>query len=100
MKKFLSAVFILLSAHSLFAQAPEAINYQTVVRNSSGAVIANQAVKLGFLIHDGSPTGTVVYGEIDSGETNQFGLFTHLSAGVLFLVHHLLLSTGPQVINI
>ena len=76
MKKFLSVVFILISAHSLFAQAPEAINYQTVVRNSSGAVIANQPVKLGFLIHDGGPTGTVVYGEIDSGETNQFGLFT------------------------
>ena len=84
MKKLFFTVFILAIANTIFAQAPEAINYQTVVRNSSGAVIANQPVKLGFLIHDGSPSGTVVYAEIDSGTTNQFGLFsTAIGRGVV-----------------
>ena len=58
------------------AQVPQAINYQTVVRNASGSVISNQEVKLGFILHDGSPTGAVVWDEIDTGRTNQFGLFT------------------------
>ena len=73
---YLITVILVSQIHLTHAQIPQAINYQTVVRDANGNVVANQSVKLGFLIHDGSATGTVVYAEIDSGQTNKFGLFT------------------------
>jgi len=76
MKKILPIAFLCIFLSSLVAQVPQAVNYQTVVRDGNGNIIANQPVKLGFLIHDGSPTGTIVYSESDTGATNQFGLFT------------------------
>jgi len=59
----------------LKAQAPEAFNYQGVARNSSGAVLPNQAIGLRFTIHQGSTSGTSVYQETQAPTTNQFGLF-------------------------
>ena len=59
------------------AQAPELINWQSVVRNASGAISANQNISLRFTIHDGSSTGAIVYQETVSKTTNTFGLVTH-----------------------
>jgi collagen type VII alpha len=75
MRKIFLPLFVILSFYG-FSQAPQAINYQAVVRDANGNIIAGQSVKLGFLIHDGSAAGTVVYEETDTGETNKFGLFT------------------------
>jgi hypothetical protein len=60
----------------LLAQTPQAIPYQAVARNSSGALITNQAVSLRFTIHTASATGTVVYQETQAATTNAYGLFT------------------------
>ena len=60
------------------AQAPQALNYQSVVRNSSGTPIANQAVGFQINILQGSPTGNTVYTETHNVTTNQFGLATFL----------------------
>ena len=78
MKKLLYLTILLLGSllAQAQAQAPQAINYQTIVRDANGNVVANQPVKLGFLIHDSAIGGTVVYWETDSGTTNKFGLFT------------------------
>ena len=61
---------------SVFAQAPQGINYQAVARDVNGNPIATQTVSLEFKIHQTSSSGTVVYDETYSKTTNQFGLFT------------------------
>jgi hypothetical protein len=72
---------ILLSAMKLSAQAPQKINYQAIARNSSGAIVAAQAVGIKFTIRDGS---TIVYEETQTKTTNQFGLFTaEIGAGAM-----------------
>lgn len=55
-------------------QAPQKINYQAVVRNSTGAPVINQNVSLRFSILEGSAGGTTLYSETQSVTTNAFGL--------------------------
>ncbi len=76
MKKILFLSLIFLAAIA-FGQAPQKINYQTVVRDNAGNTVANGTpVQLRFSIHDGSPSGTVIFTETMSKTTNQFGLVT------------------------
>lgn len=65
------AVFV---CFGLWAQAPQMLNYQTVVRNNQGTPMANTSVVMRFTIHDGSETGPVVFTENQTLSTNQFGL--------------------------
>jgi uncharacterized protein (TIGR02145 family) len=76
MNKIFSCCFFifLLSPFFAFAQTPQAIPYQAIVRNASGNIIASQAVKLRFSIHDSISTGTIVYKELHSLTTNPEGL--------------------------
>ncbi|MBS1625497.1 MAG: hypothetical protein JST83_15830 [Bacteroidetes bacterium] len=66
----------LLSLGSIYAQAPQRINYQAVVRDAQGAITPNAQVSVRLSIHDGTPGGTIVYQETHTVTTNQFGLFT------------------------
>ncbi len=77
MKKTSTLAFGLLICAVLFAQSPQGMNYQAVVRNSSG-VIANAGtpVLFRFTIHDLTPSGTSVFTETQTDTTNQFGLVT------------------------
>jgi len=64
------------------AQVPQGINYQTVVRNSSGQLVKDQAVSLKFSIHLNSATGQEVYSEKHVKTTNQFGIVNlHIGKG-------------------
>ena len=45
-----------------------------MVRDVSGALVANQIVAIQFLIHQTSATGPVTYSETHSSTTNKFGL--------------------------
>ena len=72
-KKLLTLLFVAISA-ATFAQAPQGINYQAVIRDNGGAVLANQAVGMKVAILQGSPSGTAVYEESFSPTTSQFGL--------------------------
>ena len=74
MKTFLTITLQLLISTFLFAQAPQGIPYQAVMRNADGSVMASNAVELTFMIHDGSTTGTVVYQESHSLTSNSQGL--------------------------
>lgn len=75
MAKYLLSFLLLFTLLSSKAQSPQQMNYQAVVRNSSGTIVANNTpVKLRFSIHDGSATGTVVFTETQSTTANQFGL--------------------------
>ena len=74
MKKTLSVISFILLTIGIFAQTPQAFKYQTVIRNSSGEIIANQNVGIQLSILEGSETGTPVYTETWNLTSNQFGL--------------------------
>ncbi len=73
MKQFL---FILscIYCFTSFAQSPQAFNYQAVVRNSNGQIIANQQVSLRLSVTDAANGGNILYRESHTATTNQFGL--------------------------
>jgi len=66
----------LMLALTINAQTPQALKYQTVVRDAAGDIIQNQNVSFRFKVHDGSASGTIVYSETHSINTNSFGLAT------------------------
>jgi len=59
---------------NIFSQAPEAINYQAIIRDGSGAIVANQNVGIQISILQSSASGSIVYQETFSPTTNTFGL--------------------------
>ena len=75
-KNVLLSVLLLLLAVVSYAQAPQLLNYQAVVRNTTGQPVTSGNVKLRFSIHDGTSTGTVVFTEVQTLVPNQFGLVT------------------------
>jgi hypothetical protein len=75
MKRSVSMLVIVFAiVIAAMAQPPQAFKYQVVVRDASGDILSNQAVSLRISIHDGFPSGTVVYQETHYAVTNQFGL--------------------------
>jgi hypothetical protein len=70
---FTTTLFMLISTF-LWAQAPQGIPYQAVMRNADGSVMASSAVSLTFMIHDGAANGTVVYQESHALTSNAQGL--------------------------
>ncbi len=75
MKKVYLVFLLIATAFStVFSQVPNAFNYQAVVRNSSGEIVANKTVSFRISLLKNSETGTVVYSETHSLSTNEFGL--------------------------
>ena len=56
------------------SQGPAQFKYQSVVRDAGGLIIVNSPVGVQLTIHDLSATGNVVFQEIHSVTTNQYGL--------------------------
>jgi uncharacterized protein (TIGR02145 family) len=74
MKKiFTNCVAILMTA-IVFAQAPQKMSYQAVIRNSSNALVVNTQVGLQISILQGSASGTAVYVETQTPTSNANGL--------------------------
>ena len=75
MKKLLFLVFLTTAIFSCgFAQVPASFNYQAVVRNSSGEIIANKTVSFRISLLRDSESGSVIYSETHTVTTNNFGL--------------------------
>jgi hypothetical protein len=72
-KVFTFLVAVLLTA-SVFAQSPEKMSYQAIIRNSNDALVTNTLIGMEINIRQGSPTGTVVYTETQTPTTNANGL--------------------------
>jgi uncharacterized protein (TIGR02145 family) len=62
------------------AQSPQGIPYQAVVRATDGSVLSNTSVSLTFKVHDGSPTGAVVYQETHALTSSAQGV-VHCTVG-------------------
>jgi len=89
-----------ISSINLFGQAPEKINYQAIVRNSSGQALAQgSTVGLQFLIRENSSTGLVVYSETGTATTNQFGLITY-AIGTNSSLAIVEWGTGPKYLEV
>ncbi|MFN6079753.1 MAG: fibrobacter succinogenes major paralogous domain-containing protein [Bacteroidota bacterium] len=58
------------------AQAPQKINFQSILRNSSGEVIGNSSVSLKISILSGSINGSSVYSETHAKTTDASGLIS------------------------
>lgn len=76
MKKIILTVGLLLAGVTLYAQAPQKMTYQSVIRNSSDALISNSSVGIQISILQGSVSGTAVYIERHTPTTNINGLAT------------------------
>ena len=74
MKKLYTLIAILLINMAAFAQAPQKMSYQAVVRDAANALIDNQTVGMQISVLQGSDTGTPVYVETQTPTTNANGL--------------------------
>ncbi|PQB07850.1 hypothetical protein BST83_12320 [Polaribacter filamentus] len=76
MKKLYIILAALLVTASTFAQAPEKMSYQAVVRDSGDALVTSQPVGMQISILQNTPVGTAVYVETQTPTTNVNGLVT------------------------
>jgi len=81
MKRITIILAAVLLTASAFAQAPQKMTYQAVVRNSSNALVQSSPVGMKVTILQGSVTGTAVYVETQTTQTNQNGLLDIVIGG-------------------
>jgi hypothetical protein len=75
-KNFILAVFCLIISAMAFAQVPQKMSYQAVVRGSDNNLVTNSEVSVRVSILQGSVDGEAVYTETHSATTNANGLLT------------------------
>jgi hypothetical protein len=77
-KKLQAIIVVVLLTASVFAQAPQTISYQAVIRNSSGDLVPLSQIGIQISIIKGSDPdeGTVVYTETQIPATNKNGLIS------------------------
>ena len=77
-------LFILLPLFGL-SQAPQKINFQSILRNSGGEIVSNNGVSLKISILSGSITGNTVYSETHAKTTDASGLISlQIGNGTVF----------------
>ena len=74
MKRIYTLIAALLLSTISFAQAPEKMSYQAVVRDAGGALVSDAAVGMRISILQSTTTGTAVYVETHSPTSNENGL--------------------------
>jgi len=74
--KIIALSCIFFSLTSSYAQAPQKMSYQAVLRNAGNALVSNAPVAIRVSVLQGSATGTAVYVERQTLTTNVNGLAT------------------------
>ena len=74
MKKVYSLIIALFLSGSIFAQAPQKMSYQAVIRDASNALVASTPIGMRISILKDSSKGVAVYTETQSLTTNANGL--------------------------
>jgi hypothetical protein len=76
MKQKATLLLFLLATLTIFAQAPEKMSYQAIIRASDNSLVVSSTVSLYIIIHQETETGTSVYEETHTATTNKNGLVT------------------------
>ena len=74
MKRIFTIAAALIMTANVFAQAPEKMSYQAVVRDAGDALVTSQVVGMQLSIVQDSASGTVVYVETQTPTSNLNGL--------------------------
>ncbi|MFC2113752.1 hypothetical protein ACFLRI_00230 [Bacteroidota bacterium] len=74
MKKIFTLLAAVIITANTYAQSPEKMSYQAVLRDASDKLLTNQSVGMQISILQGSVTGTALYIETHSTTTNINGL--------------------------
>ena len=74
MKRLFTILTAVLLTASVFAQIPEKMSYQAVIRNSNDQLVTNQQVGMQISILQDAADGTTVYTETQTPTTNANGL--------------------------
>jgi len=74
MKRVLNLFIAVIISIPIFAQAPESMSYQAVVRNSSGDLVSSATIGMQISIIQSSATGASVYIETHTPSSNANGL--------------------------
>ena len=84
MRKLFTIILVLFGTSIVWAQSPQKMSYQAVIRNGSNVLVTSTAVGMQISIIQGSATGTVVYSETQTAATNNNGLVTlEIGAGTI-----------------
>ncbi len=84
MKKIFTILVAGLFTVVLFAQPPQKMSYQCVVRDNSGRLVTNQIIGMKISILQGSHIGIVVFSETQKPMTNENGLVCIEIGGEIF----------------
>jgi len=76
MKRLFTLLIAVVLTGSVFAQSPQKMSYQAVIRDNLDHLVTNHVVGIQITILQGSPTGKVVYTEIQTPSTNANGLIS------------------------
>jgi len=76
MKRIFTLLAFMAFTLSVFAQSPDLMSYQAVLRDATDHLITNQAVAVQISILQGAPNGTAVYTEVHTLNTNDNGLIS------------------------
>ncbi len=74
MKIFIPFLICFTLSFQLFAQAPQAFKFHTVIRDGAGEILPLQDITLKFLIHLNAPDAEVIYSEQHMVTSNAVGL--------------------------
>ena len=73
-KKIILLIGVLFLTVSTFAQSPEKMSYQSLIRNSADVVLSNEVVNMKISILQSSADGVILYEETQTTQTNINGL--------------------------
>jgi len=76
MKKIFIIFAVIILTASVFAQAPQRMSYQAIIRNSSGKLVTSVNVAMRISIFQGSASETALYVETQTSKTDVDGLIS------------------------
>ena len=78
LKPFIASLLVvaccIFATTNSYAQAPDGINYQAVIRNFSNTLVANTTIAIRIQIKQTSASGTIVFQERHSVTTSPLGV--------------------------
>jgi hypothetical protein len=75
-KKIIIVLIMMMTSTITYAQAPQKMSFQAVIRNASNAVVSKSAIGIRISLLQGSSIGPVVYAETQNTITNFNGLIS------------------------